>query len=493
MLQPSSRIEREKTALDQMQDQTAPAVLSSDDLSLYRKAFAAQKTGKTEEADAALSQVSDPLLKGVLLGERYLSQDGEPSFSEMALWLAHYGDHAQAGDLYRMARERSPDRADFLTEPQFTGALKGFGNGHSKSVLGEEKHWISGLLAFRRQDMHSAFGHFQALLKADNGDLSSDDRAAAAFWAYRTASAAGDAATAEKYLGMAADEAPGFYSILAGQISGEHTTKLAQEKEASDNAAFLRKEPVRRAVALKAIGQDALAEKELRALFPIGSKEDRSHLVQLARMLGLPGAQMRMAIAGQYDSSDSDATYPLPHWKPTLGYHVEPALLFAIMRQESGFNPHAKSPSGATGVMQLMPATASAMARDARLKVSVEPAMNMTLGQRYLERLMDISSIGDNLVFIIASYNAGPGSVMAWQKNLHYRDDPLLFIESIPNTQTRDYVVRVMGNYWVYSEMLGGYENASAAALAQNHWPYYERSEKQMASMLSRLDTNGAE
>jgi soluble lytic murein transglycosylase-like protein len=133
------------------------------------------------------------------------------------------------------------------------------------------------------------------------------------------------------------------------------------------------------------------------------------------------------------------------------------------------------------------------MAQDTRLKLSLEPAVSMTLGQNYLERLMDISAINDNLVYIIGAYNAGPGTMENWQKSLHASDDPLLFIESIPYAETRDYIVRVMGNYWVYSEMMGGYENASAAALAQNHWPHYERSDKQTVAMANRLNADRTE
>ena len=197
---------------------------------------------------------------------------------------------------------------------------------------------------------------------------------------------------------------------------------------------------------------------------------------------------MRMAVAAAYDASASEAFYPLPRWKPTLGFKLEPALLFAIIRQESGFNPNAKSASGAVGVMQLMPATAHAMAEDARLKFSDEPAVNMTLGQRYIERLMEVDAVGDNLVYMLAAYNAGPGALAAWRRSVRAGDDPLLFIESLPSLQSRDYVQHVMGNYWIYSEMLAGHENASLKALAQNRWPHYERSLKQTAMMASRLN-----
>jgi soluble lytic murein transglycosylase-like protein len=489
-----SPLEGEKNALQQqVRAQPVTSVLSQSDRAHYRAAFALQRAGRYEEADAVAAQVSDPLLKGVLLGERYLTPGNAPSFSELALWLARYGDHAQAAALYHLARMRTPVDADFLTEPQITATLKGFSNGQDRSALAGEKRWVLALAAFRRHDMPAAAAHLGVLLAAREDNLSSDDRAAVAFWAYRATLAAGDAKRARKYLDVAAEEQPGFYSILARQIAVTQASLPSDSPGPADMESFLTRKPVLRAMALKAIGQDALAEKELRTLFSGSAEGDRKHLAQLAGMLNLPAAEMRMAVAGNYDTKADEARYPLPRWTPTLGYHIEPALLFAIMRQESGFNPNAKSASGAMGVMQLMPATAHAMARDARMEMSAAPAVSMALGQHYLERLMDMSAISDNLVYVIGAYNAGPGAMEGWQKSLHAGDDPLLFIESIPSVETRDYVVHVMGNYWVYSELLGGYENTSAAALAQNRWPHYERSDRQMVSMLSHLNPGGPE
>jgi soluble lytic murein transglycosylase-like protein len=468
-----------------------PTVLSETDATLYYQAFVLQGAGHLEEADMVAAKTDDPLLRGVLLGERYIGEGHEPSFSELALWLSRYGDHAQAPALYTLARERAPEDADFLTEPPVAPHAKAITSQYG-SELAEEKQWVSGLAAFRRRDMTTAAAHFKLLLSANGEDLSPDDRAAVAFWSYRSLTAASDRNGAKEYLKMAAVERPGFYSLLARHILDEHVGKSGKAVKA-DADTFMNKGAVRRAIALKQIGKDALAEKELRTLFPGSSSEDRNRLVQLAKTLHLPAEQMRMAVAAAYDASASEAFYPLPRWTPTLGYHLEPALLFAIIRQESGFNPNAKSASGAMGVMQLMPATAHAMAVDARLKFSPEPAVNMTLGQHYIEHLMDTSSINDNLILIIAAYNAGPGSVANWQKNVHTGDDPLLFIESIPNEQTREYVEHVMGNYWVYSDMLGGRENLSIAALSHNRWPHYERTASQTILMVSRLSLDGTE
>jgi len=292
-----------------------------------------------------------------------------------------------------------------------------FSSGHDRSVLSERTQWVSGLTCFRKGDMKTSATHFKQLWDAEHEELSSDDRAALAYWAYRANSLAGDAPNAVQFLKAASAEEPGFYSILARRIAGLNMPKVSMDEE----------------------------------------------------------------------------SYPLPNWTPTVGYRLEPALLFAIIRQESGFNPRAHNPSGAAGVMQLMPATAHAMAVDARLKVNRSPGVNMSLGQHYLERLMEEEAIGDNLIYLLAAYNAGPGSVAKWQKNLQYNNDPLLFVESIPFCQTRNYVIYVTGNYWVYKAMLSQEENPSVTALAQGQWPRYIASQNQVAMMINRVNTHEVE
>src|SRR6185369_338350 len=128
------------------------------------------------------------------------------------------------------------------------------------------------------------------------------------------------------------------------------------------------------------------------------------------------------------------------------------------------------------GVMQLMPSTAQAMARNIKLPGSTsmaEPAVSMALGQQYLKQLMEAPNVQNNLVFLLASYNAGPVAVEKWQQQIVYNKDPLLFVESIPYAATRDYVVNVIGSYWVYGDLFGDAEHGSVAMISQGEWPLY--------------------
>ena len=139
------------------------------------------------------------------------------------------------------------------------------------------------------------------------------------------------------------------------------------------------------------------------------------------------------------------------------GGATEPALLYAIIRQESGFDVDAVSPVGARGLMQLMPATASSTAAKLGQPFSMPRLMtdglyNIELGRGYLQNL--IEDFGGSYALAIASYNAGPGRIRQWLAE--YGDprggkiDMVDWIETIPIDETRLYVQRVLENLQVY-------------------------------------------
>jgi soluble lytic murein transglycosylase-like protein len=148
------------------------------------------------------------------------------------------------------------------------------------------------------------------------------------------------------------------------------------------------------------------------------------------------------------------------------------------MRAESGFDPEAESHAGARGLMQVMPATAQEIASRSQLELAdwdgvFEPATGIALGQAYLDQILRLPWIGDNLMFAAIAYNAGPGRVAEWCKDLGFNHDPLLFLESIPLRETRIYVKKVLTNYWTYRDRLGQ-PLPSLKALAGNAWPIYQ-------------------
>jgi soluble lytic murein transglycosylase-like protein len=196
----------------------------------------------------------------------------------------------------------------------------------------------------------------------------------------------------------------------------------------------------------------------------------------------LPGLAVQASNSlAERDGKLRDAgDYPLPDWKPNSGWSIDRALLLAIAKQESGFNPHARNPSGATGLMQLMPATARIMGAAGHL---TDPRVNLDLGQRYVKRLLEADGVKGNLLALAAAYNVGPGTVSHWMQTIKPGDDALLFLESMPFRETRSLVVHVMTNFWAYRNRFGQ-SSPSLDAVAAGRWPMYDAPE-QKARMTS--------
>jgi len=148
---------------------------------------------------------------------------------------------------------------------------------------------------------------------------------------------------------------------------------------------------------------------------------------------------------------------------PNPGDNPEAALTLAIIRQESAFQPDAYSSAGALGLMQLMPATAKSVATRIGLpyskpRLTTDPTYNISLGRAYLDQL--IADYGGSYVLAIAGYNAGPRRVAEWiNQNRDPRAgsvDVVDWVESIPISETRNYVQRVLENVQVYRHRIGG-------------------------------------
>lgn len=159
--------------------------------------------------------------------------------------------------------------------------------------------------------------------------------------------------------------------------------------------------------------------------------------------------------------------FPNP-WKNTVvdaaeKYKVEPELIYAIMRQESSFNPKARSPMDAFGLLQVLPEVANSMARKhGKAAPSFEelykPETNIPIGAQLLKHLSNKHQ--DQLLLTIACYNADENAVMGWIKT-RYQDDVPEFIEDIPYEETRNYIKLVLRNYIFYKLFLS--EKSSVA------------------------------
>ena len=136
---------------------------------------------------------------------------------------------------------------------------------------------------------------------------------------------------------------------------------------------------------------------------------------------------------------------------------IDPAWVFAVMRQESAFSADARSPAGAMGLMQLMPRTARLVARQTNTRYRsrrqlYNADLNIRLGSAYLRRLLD--QLDEHPALATAAYNAGPHRVKRWlPKDSAMPSD--LWIESVPFHETRDYLKRVFAYTAIYEQRLG--------------------------------------
>lgn len=155
-----------------------------------------------------------------------------------------------------------------------------------------------------------------------------------------------------------------------------------------------------------------------------------------------------------------EALFPKPYWpdlkKFASANGLDPYLVASLIRQESEFNPGAVSNKNALGLMQLLPRVGKGMAKQVKLKhystaQLFNPSINMQLGTRYFRSMVD--QFG-GFEYALAAYNAGDDRVKDWQSAGKYRDVQE-FVESIPFTETREYVQAIMRNANVYKQLYG--------------------------------------
>jgi len=155
-----------------------------------------------------------------------------------------------------------------------------------------------------------------------------------------------------------------------------------------------------------------------------------------------------------------EALFPRPYWSDLKKFSVanglDPYLVASLIRQESEFNPAAVSRANAVGLMQLLPRTGKLVARQEKLHYNPSqlftPAVNVQLGTRYFRGTVD--HFGGSIEYALAAYNAGDDRVEEWLGQGKYRD-PQEFIESIPFTETREYVQAILRNANVYKQIYG--------------------------------------
>ena len=541
-----------------------PEVLSRTDATLYQEIFQVQEAGQWKRADKLIKQLSDDLLLGHVMAQRFLHPTKYRSrYKELKDWLGRYADHPQAGRLYKLALRRKPKnwrmpkapariKAKSETKPatrkgkrlpskrlsragrskarhlqrhvrrvlrrgHTLAAKRALQTANSKRYLSDaqydqlsarlgfayftdgrdnwalqwagkaaersgevipEAHWTAGLASWRAGKKDIAAYHFEeAARHSTHADWF---HAAAAFWAARAHLVNRRPDEVNAWLEQAAAYPRTFYGLLARHILGQpmefHWTPPPFDIVSFEE--LLVRPRGKRATALLQIGDTHLAERELRELARGADDGLAKGILALAAHENMAGLAVRLDAklypkGGGYDG----AAYPIPAWVPAEGFRVDRALIYSLIRQESRFNPNAKSWAGARGLMQLMPGTARFVARVKGIKYTsrrklYQPEINLTLGQRYIEMLLKDSKIQGDLFLMAAAWNGGPGNLRKWRKRTDDMGDPLFLIESLPSRETRQFIERVLANLWIYRHRLGQ-DTPSLDAIAAGRRPVY--------------------
>lgn len=315
--------------------------------------------------------------------------------------------------------------------------------------------WVAGMASFQGKRYKEAAKFFEV---TGSSPYSSGWMAAAgSYWAARSHMRLGNVKQVSAWLGKASQHPRTFYGLIATRALGRdfdfnwHVPTFT--KQYYD--ALMSTPEGARAVALVAAGQPHRAESELMRV-KVSNDNMRNAILAYAGYADLPALAMRLgnAVSGSEGKIYDAALYPRTPWEPDEGYKVDPALINAIARQESRFDPGAKSSKGATGLMQIMPSTAAFVVRDLddispdfELK---DPQTNLNIAQIYIQTLLKDRAVKGDILKLLVAYNAGPGNLARWQKQWDEVSDPLMFVELIPSAETRAYVERVLSNYWIY-------------------------------------------
>ncbi len=345
--------------------------------------------------------------------------------------------------------------------------------------------YVGGLAAWRLERPLLAQPLFEAASRANLASTSL--RAGAAFWAGRAHLRNGDPAGYRPWMRQAADARHTFYGLLARRILGVGEPREAPRDTlgAADGEALMALPAGQRALALIQVGQKRRAEAELRVLWP-SVRNDAAmcdvvlRVAEAANLTDL-AAQLAGLIETEAGRAHDDARFPMPVLRPAGGFRIDPAMIYALTRLESNFEPNVVSSVGARGLMQLMPITASYMSGDGGAALALnarrlhDPATNLALGQTYVKYLADSDWVRGDLIRLLGSYNAGPTSFARMASGFPQSDDPLLFIESVPNRETRAFVPRALAFTWIYAARLR-LPSPSLDELAAGAWPRFHPS-----------------
>ncbi|HUM06319.1 MAG TPA: transglycosylase SLT domain-containing protein [Terriglobales bacterium] len=418
-----------------------------------------------------------------LLGEAERSSNDEPAVQKTLAQLRQFGPTSpwleqallSAGNMYLLKPDY--DRAiDHYRELQ---------QRFPKGARASYAHWKTAWLSFRQGRMDEARQGFedQIALYSDSNEVP-----AALYWRARMAEEEGAAIMARAFYQKLSSRYRNYYYAELGR---QRLKNLKGEDDESTHYALLDRIPP---LSLKdRVAESEPPEEDLRlqrarllsngALSDLAARELQAAAADGGGSWAWPELARIYQDCGQFDRgiqvlkrampnyfavdlpelprSYWDALFPKPYWSDLRRYSVqnglEPYLVASLIRQESEFNPLAVSRANAVGLMQLLPKVGKHVAKEIKLKgynpsQLYTPTVNLQLGTHYFKSMVD--KYGGQLEYALAAYNAGTDRVDDWRGIGHYRDTQE-FVESIPFTETREYVQAILRNTTVYQRLYG--------------------------------------
>jgi soluble lytic murein transglycosylase len=429
---------------------------------------------RTGNANALLAQVPEALRSdpGLVFDIVHWERHNDQNDAAAQLLLAHPDNpvrpDAWAGERETVARRLlAAGNADLAYRIVQQSTL-------SDAAAYSDAEFLSGYIALRfMKNPTLAFEHFSRVLARATTPWG---KSRAAYWSGRAAAEGGKPQLATKWYTAGAENMVTFYGQLAAHQLGNDAPPhpLPEPHPTAAELTEFNARPLVVAAGLFAAARDRDHVKT----FLLQAADQAKKPIDFSMVASFAEQHGRVDVAISVARRSIDAGMPLMiHGYPVTalppGGNAEHALLFAIVRTESAFDQEAMSGVGARGLMQLMPGTAQLIAKQQQLPYSLDRltsdgVYNITLGRAYVEKLLD--DFGGSYALAIAGYNAGPGRVRQW---LHDYGDPrgrdiqmVDWIESIPFTETRLYVQRVLESVQIYRGQNSGTGNTAAFSLA---------------------------
>lgn len=429
-------------------------------LARARVRLAARASGVDRAVDAVPAEFTNH--PGLLYERaRWRRRSGMDS-AALPLLLELPESYANTDALETMWTERKLMILDLVRDGQFSTAYElAAANGMERGVEFADAEFLAGWLALvRLGDPAAAYDHF---VRLEAGVRTPVSTARARYWQGRAAEADDRLEEARARFLAAAEHPTTYYGQLALLALGPDSALLDLPPDPvpsdADRAAFNARDYVQALQLLAEVDADYL----FRVFIYHFDDEMETPLEQaMLTDIAIEHFRIRQAVraakAGRLQGMIlAERAYPIIELPEEAPYQPESALTYSVIRQETEFDPRAVSSAGARGLMQMMPRVARATARQLDMPydfqwLTDDPNYNLVLGMAHLDEVVD--DYDGSLIMALAAYNAGGHRVRRWVNN--YGDprtgeiDPIDWVESIPFSETRNYVQRVIENLQVY-------------------------------------------